>query len=75
MGKIPSSYLINFATTGDPNGTTADGKTLPEWSAAEGSFIVLGIGKEISEFSLSDSEVNFWNYYISSVNIESASEG
>ena len=26
-----SSYLVNFATTADPNGNDSDGNALPEW--------------------------------------------
>lgn len=26
-----SSYLVNFASTSDPNGTDSNGNALPEW--------------------------------------------
>ena len=72
LGETLSSYLINFAAAGDPNGTDVNGEILPEWSAAEGGFTVLGIEEEISEFTISNEELAFWNYYISSLNSESA---
>ena len=48
LADITSTYLVNFATTGDPNSpgaTTPDGNALPIWpvfSSKEGQLMVLG---------------------------------
>ena len=31
LGEVMSSYLVNFASTSDPNGTDSNGNALPEW--------------------------------------------
>lgn len=35
LGRTMSGYLVNFAKTGNPNGTDADGNPLPEWKAVD----------------------------------------
>ena len=38
MGDIASAYFIQFCRTGDPNGTTAEGKALTKWEPCRGDY-------------------------------------
>ncbi len=54
-----SSYLMNFARTGDPNG-----KGLTNWPAYDGTFSFLEIGKSGKATMKTPNYQDFWNAYI-----------
>lgn len=61
LGEAMSSYLVNFAKTGDPNGKNSRGKNLPHWDAFSGGKIsYLHIGNKIRQNKMSDKKSNFW---------------
>ena len=55
LGKTASSYLVNFASTGNPNG---DG--LPEWKPTDSSNRYLVIDTETVGSELSEEKMDFW---------------
>ena len=69
LGKTMSGYLVNFAKTGDPNGTDKDGNALPEWnSVADGNVEFMHFGDDsISMDTLGAEKSNALTSYMSSV--------
>lgn len=62
MGEIMSSYLLNFAKTGDPNG-----EGLTEWTPSEGEFTIFNLDVECSELSMTEEQKQFFEDYYSSL--------
>ena len=62
LGEAMSSYLVNFAKTGDPNGKDSRGKNLPRWYAFDGSDRIsyLHIGDKIRQTEMNASKSKFW---------------
>ncbi len=58
MGEAMSSYLVNFAKNGDPNGSG-----LTEWGAFDGGMDFFELGDTISPLSFSEAKAAFWNTY------------
>ena len=59
LGDQMSSYLVNFAKTGNPNGTG-----LTKWNAYDGfSVAYLDLGDQISLKTLTDAQASFWKKY------------
>ncbi|HJZ98869.1 MAG TPA: carboxylesterase family protein, partial [Candidatus Solibacter sp.] len=58
--EIMSSYWVNFATTGDPNG-----KDLPSWPAFDAKAgLVIGFGNKVDVVPLPHkSALDFWEAY------------
>lgn len=61
LGDAMSDYLVNFATTGDVNGST-----VPAWNeyAGEGDFSYMELGDEVSEQAMPDDKAAFWGAYL-----------
>ncbi len=62
LGEIMSSYIVNFARTGDPNGKDSRGKNLPRWDAFNdsGKVSYLHLGDKIHQTEMSASKSKFW---------------
>ena len=60
LSEIMSSYWVNFATTGDPNG-----KELPAWPAFDPKAdLVMGFGDKVEAVPLPHKpELDFWEAY------------
>lgn len=60
IGDTMSSYLVNFAKTGNPNGDN-----LPEWKevGATKNISYLEIGDEIKFFEMNPDKATFWTNY------------
>ena len=56
MGGIASSYLINFARSGNPNGAG-----LVPWVATSGEYRILELGTTVSEITLSPERAALFN--------------
>ena len=71
LGQTMSSYLINFAKTGDPNG-----EGLIEWAPSEGGFTIFNLDTTCGELSLTEEQKQFFEDYYSSLEqrIEAAAE-
>ena len=62
LGDAMSDYLVNFATTGDPNG---DG--VPAWTAYDAdaeALTYMELGDEVAERTFSDDKAAFWKAYL-----------
>ena len=57
-----SDYLVNFATTGDHNGTGVPAWT--EYGDAGGKFTYMELGDEVSEQTMADDRAAFWKAYL-----------
>lgn len=56
IGDTMSSYIVNFAKTGNPNGAN-----LPRWEAFDGgNFSYLHIGDKINSAEMNAEKVKFW---------------
>ena len=65
IGDIMSSYLVNFAKTGNPNGAG-----LPEWDSFNSEEIsYLKIGDPITTVKFSIEKYNFWKEYLSTAGL------
>ena len=62
LGDAMSDYLVNFATTGDPNGTCVPAWT--EYGDAGGKFTYMELGDEVSEQTMADDRAAFWKAYL-----------
>ena len=62
LGDAMSDYLVNFATTGDPNGTGVPAWT--EYGDAGGKFTYMELGDEVSEQTMADDRAAFWKAYL-----------
>jgi len=62
LGDAMSDYLVNFATTGDPNGTGVPAWT--EYGDAGGEFTYMELGDEVSEQTMADDRAAFWKAYL-----------
>lgn len=62
LGDAMSDYLVNFATTGDPNGTGVPAWT--EYGDAGGAFTYMELGDEVSEQTMADDRAAFWKAYL-----------
>ena len=71
LGQTMSSYLINFAKTGDPNG-----EGLIEWAPSEDDFTIFNLDTTCGELSLTEEQKQFFEDYYSSLEerIEAAAE-
>lgn len=58
LGEQMSDYLVNFAKTGDPNGSS-----LPEWKKADGSVSYMHLGEESAYESMSEERNAFWQAF------------
>lgn len=60
LGDEMSSYIVNFAKTGNPNGDN-----LPEWKDADGTENIsyLDIGDEIKFVEMNPDKASFWSNY------------
>lgn len=57
-----SSYLVNFASTGNPNGRDHYGKKLPLWKAADASkdIAFLHLGDKVRWEEMNHGKSEFW---------------
>lgn len=62
LGYKMSSYLVNFAKTGNPNGDN-----LPKWNAYDGNMSFTNFGDSISTTTFSKDKAKFWEDYYKSV--------
>ncbi len=61
LGEAMSSYLVNFAKTGDPNGKDSRGKNLPQWRPFKvGKISYLHIGNKIRWDEMNSGKSAFW---------------
>ena len=61
LGEAMSSYLVNFAKTGDPNGKDSRGKNLPQWRPFKvGRVSCLHIGDKIRWDEMNSGKSAFW---------------
>lgn len=62
LGNTMSDYLVNFATTGDPNGSG-----VPAWTAYEAGadgITYMELGDEVAERTMDDDKASFWKSYL-----------
>ena len=65
ISDIMSSYLVNFAKTGNPNGAG-----LPEWDSYNSKEIsYLKIGDPVKTVTFSTEKYNFWKEYLSTAGL------
>ena len=62
LGDQMSSYLVNFAKTGNPNGDN-----LEKWDAYNGNMSFMNLGDSISTTTVSKDKAKFWEDYYRSV--------
>lgn len=62
LGDKMSSYLVNFAKTGNPNGDN-----LPKWNAYDGNMSFTNFGDSISTTTFNKDKAKFWEDYYKSV--------
>lgn len=62
LGDKMSSYLVNFAKTGDPNGDN-----LEKWDAYNEKMSFINLGDTISTTSFSEEKSKFWEAYYSNI--------
>lgn len=62
LGEAMSSYLVNFASTGNPNGRDHYGKKLPLWKAADASkdIAFLHLGDKVRWEEMDHGKSEFW---------------
>ncbi|WP_345795599.1 carboxylesterase family protein [Clostridium folliculivorans] len=58
LGDKMSSYLVNFAKTGNPNG-----KGLPNWAAYNGNTSFINFGDTVYNTKFSEAKNKFWKDY------------
>lgn len=62
LGDTMSNFLVNFATTGDPNGNG-----VPAWTAYEtgaNGITYMELGDEVAERTMDDDKASFWKSYL-----------
>ena len=62
LGDTMSNFLVNFATTGDPNGNG-----VPAWTAYEtgaDGITYMELGDEVAEKTMDDEKASFWKSYL-----------
>lgn len=59
--NVMSDYLVNFAKTGDVNGSTVPAGNA---YAGEGDYSYMELGDEVSEQAMSDDKAAFWGAYL-----------
>ena len=62
LGATMSDYLVNFATSGDPNGSNVPAWTAYDADAEELTYMELG--DEVAEQTFSDDKAAFWKEYL-----------
>lgn len=62
LGDKMSSYLVNFAKTGNPNGDS-----LEEWYAYDGNYSFQELGDKISTTTFSKEKQKLWGNYLNKV--------
>ena len=62
LGDAMSSYIVNFAKTGNPNGKDNIGRILPTWKefSPNSNIAYLHIGDDIQYFEMDSAKSNFW---------------
>ena len=62
LGDTMSNYLVNFATSGDVNGS--DVPTWTEYGKADGGYVYMELGDEVAERTMADDRAAFWTAYL-----------
>lgn len=62
IGDVMSSYLVNFATNGNPNGKDSKGNLLPEWKSVNNSrgISYMHIGDDIAWSEMDSNKATVW---------------
>ena len=68
IGKVMSSYIVNFAKTGNPNGKDSFGEDLPQWDEVGKSngISFMHIGDQIQFETMNPEKSRFWMNYVAS---------